>query len=65
MQFQRNTIPAIEQLSGHENDIILVAGQSLRIESSPGGEEILDSGVVPAGKVWTFAIGVDCRETDA
>ena len=40
------------------------AGQSLKIESSPRGEEILDADC-PAGKVWTVRIELSVIEQDA
>jgi hypothetical protein len=46
-----------------DDDFELVAGQSLIIETSPGGIEILDE-EVPAGKVWTVHVAVVISETD-
>lgn len=40
------------------------AGTSLKIETSPGGEEVLDV-TVPAGKKWTVGLAVGVVETDA
>jgi len=42
----------------------LVEGQSLRIETSPNGEELLNV-VVPAGKTWKVNIAVVVDEIDA
>ena len=40
----------------------LVAGKHLKIETSPGGEELLDA-VVPAGKTWDINLTVNIVET--
>ena len=40
------------------------AGQSVKIETSPGGEEIL-AVECPAGKAWSARIIVEITETDA
>jgi hypothetical protein len=40
------------------------AGQSLRIETSPSGEEVL-SAEVPAGKSWAVTVQLNIVETDA
>lgn len=40
-----------------------VAGQTLKIETSPDGEEILEV-VVPAGKKWIGILVVDFLEED-
>lgn len=50
--------------SGNAGAIPLVAGQKLRVETSPDGEEILDV-ECPAGKAWTARIIVEITETDA
>jgi len=42
----------------------LAAGKSLKIETSPQGEEILDA-EVPAGKAWYVEMSVLITETDA
>jgi len=42
----------------------LVAGKSLRIETTPQGVEILNA-EVPAGKTWTVEMSVLITETDA
>lgn len=38
--------------------------QHLKVETSPGGEEILDV-IVPKGKVWTVTVSVRVIEEDA
>ena len=40
------------------------AGKSLKIETSPQGEEVF-SGEVPAGKVWRVRISLYIEEMDA
>lgn len=42
----------------------VAAGKSLKIETTPDGEEILNS-TVPAGKVWEVTVVVSLTETDA
>jgi hypothetical protein len=41
----------------------VTAGKHLKIETSPGGEEILDV-IVPEGKVWTVTLSVRVIEED-
>lgn len=41
----------------------VAAGQLLRIETSPGGAEILDVEVI-AGKTWDVVVRVEVIETD-
>ena len=41
-----------------------MAGKSLRIETTPGGSEILDE-ECPAGKAWTVSVNVIIKEVDA
>jgi hypothetical protein len=50
--------------SGRSDPIAVSAGQSLRIETSPGGEEILDA-ECPEGKAWTATVIVEIAEMDA
>jgi len=49
--------------SGHET-ISVVAGQSLKIETSPDGVEVLDA-ECPAGKAWSVKVDVTTTEVDA
>ena len=47
------------------NDTVTVAaGKSLKVETSPGGEELLDE-EVPTGKSWDVTVSVYIVETDA
>lgn len=50
--------------SGSEEGASIAAGQSLRIETSPDGEEILNV-QCPVGKSWTARIIVEITETNA
>ncbi len=50
--------------SGKEDAIAIPAGRSLRIETSPDGEELLDE-MCPPGKLWTARVIVEITETDA
>jgi len=55
-------IVASHFLSGHET-VSISAGTSVKIETYPNGEEILDV-IVPTGKVWSVRIIVEIDETD-
>jgi hypothetical protein len=57
------TIPGKTVLQG-SGAITVNAGQSLKIETSPGGSEILNE-ECPAGKVWRGTIKVELTEEDA
>ncbi len=63
MNLTETTTPARVQHSGYDNDVIVSAGQTIKIETTPGGVEILNV-VVPAGKQWSLNVSVDVRETD-
>ena len=69
MQLQTTVTPARPAVlrkvtySGQVGDINVASGQSLRVESSPGGEEILNA-VVPEGKRWVAHVKVDIQEFD-
>ena len=39
-------------------------GKQFRIETSPGGAEVLDV-IVPAGKHWSVGVSITVIETDA
>ena len=63
MEFIDTTIVAsIRKLGLAQLDVI--AGKSLKIETSPYGEEVLDV-EVPVGKAWYVEISVLITETDA
>ncbi len=63
MQLVVNSRPASKKLSG-EGKFELGAGQSIVIETSPGGREVL-SAECPAGKTWSVTVSVSVDETDA
>ena len=44
--------------------LVLTAGMHLKIETSPGGDEILDV-VVPEGKAWKVNVTIAVYERDA
>jgi len=50
--------------AGGKSNVCLDAGQRLKIETSPNGEELLDT-EVPEGKRWAIDVDVQIRETDA
>jgi len=54
-------LPARTTKSG-SGTVTASAGQSLKIETSPRGEELLDA-EVPAGKSWTVTVNVYIVET--
>lgn len=56
--------PAKTRLHGECVDIELAAGKSLKIETSPQGDELIDT-EVPEGKVWKISIGINITEEDA
>ena len=63
MELQENSRPAFVLKSGNQDNITISAGKSLKIETSPDGEEILDV-ECPKGKVWSARIIIEINETD-
>ncbi len=63
MQLSTSTIVSSVQKTGSESGVDVPAGKSVKIETTPGGIEILNV-VVPAGKRWEVSFGVDVREFD-
>ena len=59
-----NNRPAFVLKSGNQNGITISAGKSLKIETSPDGEDILDV-ECPEGKAWVARVIVEINETDA
>jgi hypothetical protein len=57
-----NELPAYKDMSGTA-EFDLVAGQTCKIETSPGGEEILDV-TVPPGKFHHVKIVIKITELD-
>jgi hypothetical protein len=53
----------VRTIKAASDNIGVSAGQSLIIETSPGGAEILNA-VVPAGKSWSVTVEVNVIETD-
>jgi len=49
---------------GQAGEIEVSSGQALRIETSPGGREVLNA-VVPEGKRWIVYVKVNVKEFDA
>ena len=64
MELATTTIEAATFKSGQAAGISVPAGQSLKIETGPEGEEILNE-ECPAGKAWSARIIVEITETDA
>jgi len=56
------TAVAFDPMKRGDDTFQVAPGQSLRIETSPGGEELLDV-EVPAGKVWTCYVYVRVVES--
>ena len=42
----------------------VTAGQTLKVETSPSGEEVLEA-TCPEGKAWSVTVVVDITEIDA
>jgi len=61
MELSDRSQPAKILRSGRE-ELDIAAGKSLKIETTPGGEEILNA-EVPAGKTWSTIIIVEISET--
>ncbi len=57
----RRTLPSSTKLTAEDGNITVVAGQSLKIETTPGGVELLND-VCPTGKTWKVAISVSIDE---
>ena len=64
MELSKISLPVRTKRSGEEGGIVITAGQSLKIETSPGGYDILDA-EVPAGKQWTAVVSVSIDEEPA
>jgi hypothetical protein len=55
-------IPA--RATAKTGDLVALAGQELKIESAPDGQEI-NLGIVPPGKKWITSYVVHVEEVDA
>ena len=65
MELSTRVIPALTKITANDDGLTIPAGQRLRIETSPGGAEILDA-IVPAGKRWiNLAVSISGDEVDA
>ena len=64
MELTKRENPATVTMAG-DGSIQLSAGQSLKIESSPAGEELLNTDPVPEGKVYNLSVSVRGYESDA
>lgn len=56
MELNEEVLPARNTKQG-STTVTVAAGKSLKIETTPGGEDILDV-EVPAGETWTVSINV-------
>ena len=50
--------------SCYQGSVSMVAGQELKLETSPAGEELL-SVTCPSGKTWLVRVRVDIKVSDA
>ena len=48
----------------YQGAVLLTAGQSFKIETSPGGAELLEI-TCPEGKVWLASVRVEYKEENA
>jgi len=55
--------PAVTRYAGMDT-VVLPAGKTIKVETSPDGEEILNE-EVPVGKSWTIQITVYVIEENA
>jgi len=58
-----SNLPARSVYVGAQS-VTVSAGQTFKIESSPGGVEVLDV-EIPAGKTWTVEVMVNISESEA
>ncbi len=61
MELVKTSLPVRVSQNGEQGGIVITAGQTLTIETSPAGVEVL-SVVVPVGKQWTTTIHVSIDE---
>ncbi|KKL60797.1 hypothetical protein LCGC14_2201750 [marine sediment metagenome] len=55
------TLPARTKLTGEDTTIVILSGGSIKVETSPGGIEVLNA-TCPTGKTWKVAISVSIDE---
>ena len=60
---QRTQLAASVKLCGEAQAIIMPSGRTLKIETSPGGADVLDA-MCPEGKMWSVAVSVNIDEVD-
>ena len=63
IELGKTEVDAHNTLTG-DNEFTVLAGQSLRVETSPDGSDILNE-ECPAGKSWEVYVFVRITETDA
>ena len=56
-------VPQKVAYTGQAGNIEVTSGKTLKIETTPGGGEILET-TVPAGKKWTVYVKVEIQESD-
>ena len=61
MELVDTSSPAKTLRTGRQT-VIIPSGKSLKIETTPDGEEVLNE-EVPAGKIWTVRLDVEIVET--
>lgn len=59
----KNEVFPIRRRMAGDSSFSLAAGKTLKIETTPGGEEVLNQ-VVPAGKSWQVEISVSITERE-
>jgi hypothetical protein len=67
MELIEHDWPARVMKSGMENDIALIAGEKIRVQTYVGGEivDVLAEQTCPEGKAWSARVIVEITETDA
>ena len=63
IQLRDHVWPAKLIKSGDEEGISIPPGKTLKIETTPGGEEVL-AVMCPPGKMWSARIIVEITETN-
>ena len=65
MDLRKVSFPAIPAKSNYSGsgEVVVDSGKHLKIETTPGGLDILDV-VVPEGKTWKVRIDISIEETE-
>lgn len=65
MELRKVSFPAIPAKSNYSGsgELEISSGKHLKIETAPGGLDILDA-IVPEGKVWKVKIDISIEETE-